>query len=168
MAIKITTPLGTNQGITNEAYVRISSYEINKYGSATFRLELFQNEAAAKFDQVSPGMYHQGQQAMNQQIGSYLSIPLQKQVTLNQLKTVLEEKPIYVDDLDKPIPDTDPVAYEQKLVRTEHVQVERMVPVQLDEPDISQVIAEGFTVFGYRKLREKLEALFPAASLIDC
>ena len=44
MALKITTQIGTDKGITSEAYVRIADYQISKYGSANFRIELFQSE----------------------------------------------------------------------------------------------------------------------------
>jgi len=47
MALKITTQIGTDKGITSEAYVRIADYQISKYGSANFRIELFQSEADA-------------------------------------------------------------------------------------------------------------------------
>ena len=46
MAIKITSQIGTNGGITNQAYIRISSYLIDKTNSiARFNLEIFNQES---------------------------------------------------------------------------------------------------------------------------
>ena len=47
MALKITTQIGTDKGITAEAYVRITNYQLNKFGSASFQIEIFQSEADA-------------------------------------------------------------------------------------------------------------------------
>jgi hypothetical protein len=50
MALKITTQLSTDSGLTSEAYVRIVNYSLNKNGSAEFRLQLFKSqEDAATF-----------------------------------------------------------------------------------------------------------------------
>jgi len=56
MALKITTQIGTDKGITSEAYVRIADYQISKYGSANFRIELFQSEEDATPATSYPGM----------------------------------------------------------------------------------------------------------------
>ena len=46
MAIKVTSQIGTNGGITNQAYIRISSYLIDKTNSITrFNLEIFNQES---------------------------------------------------------------------------------------------------------------------------
>jgi hypothetical protein len=44
MGLKITTPIGTDKGITEEAYVRIAGYNLQKAGSATFTTEIFMNQ----------------------------------------------------------------------------------------------------------------------------
>ena len=47
MALKITTQIGTNKGITSEAYIRISKYTIDKAGYGKFNLQIFQKEEDA-------------------------------------------------------------------------------------------------------------------------
>jgi hypothetical protein len=47
MAIKITAQIGTDLGITSEAYLRITNYQIQKGGFANFQTQLFLNEEAA-------------------------------------------------------------------------------------------------------------------------
>jgi hypothetical protein len=74
MALKITTQIGTDKGITSEAYVRIADYQVSKYGSASFRIELFQAQADSA---VNGNMYPSplgGGMARNQQIGDSLWI----------------------------------------------------------------------------------------------
>lgn len=91
MALKITTQIGTDKGITSEAYVRISNYQLNKYGSATFNIELFQNESEATQETSSiPGQMITLSQ--NQQIGNSLFVELKSETqiegTLGNMITV--------------------------------------------------------------------------------
>lgn len=79
MALKITTQIGTDKGITSEAYVRISNYQVSKYGSASFQIEIYQSQSGVPSFSgiVTPagtGL------AQNQQIGSYLYVPLTKEI----------------------------------------------------------------------------------------
>ena len=53
MALKINTPIGTNKGITSEAYVRISNYSFYKPEIAVFQMQLFLNEEESKNSQIS-------------------------------------------------------------------------------------------------------------------
>ena len=48
MAIKINTLVGTNKGISNQTYVRISNYIISKSGFLKISLEIFMNEEHSK------------------------------------------------------------------------------------------------------------------------
>ena len=67
MALKITTQIGTDKGITSEAYVRISEYNISKYGIANFIIQLFQS---------TPTESNTGDFASSQQIGRELRVEL--------------------------------------------------------------------------------------------
>ena len=51
MAIKITKQIGTDQGITDEAYLRIEGYEFHKQGGIlTVKVSMYLNEEAAASD----------------------------------------------------------------------------------------------------------------------
>ena len=89
MALKITKSIGTDKGITNEAYVRIADYQISKSGNANFRIQLYMNEADATPSNSSMGPTGTDQ-ARNQQIGEYLSIPLTKEVTETKTRTMMQ------------------------------------------------------------------------------
>lgn len=76
MGLKITTPIGTDKGITDEAYVRISSYNLQRGGSATFQIEVLQNESIAKEANVMqiPNL------AKNAQIGDMIFVSLTSEI----------------------------------------------------------------------------------------
>lgn len=49
MGLKINTEIGTNKGITNEGYVRIEKYDINKHvGTLNVDVGLYQNQSIAQ------------------------------------------------------------------------------------------------------------------------
>ena len=97
MALKITTQIGTDKGITSEAYVRIADYQLSKYGSANFRVEIFQTQAdAAPVGGVYAGPMPGGGSAKNQQIGENLWVALTKQV--EETITVKRMVPVQVSE----------------------------------------------------------------------
>lgn len=77
MAIKIKSQIGTDKGITNDAYVRISEYQLSKYGSASFVIELYNSKEDA--DNVDSKQYNL-LKANNSEIGSSLDISLTKEI----------------------------------------------------------------------------------------
>jgi hypothetical protein len=48
MGLKITKEIGTDKGITSEAYVRIADYRVSKYKNAVFMLEIFMKQSDAE------------------------------------------------------------------------------------------------------------------------
>ena len=168
MALKITKSIGTDKGITSEAYVRIADYQISKSGSANFRIQLYLSEAdaTATSNTMSP---MGGDQARNQAIGEYLSVPMTKEV--EEVKTRTMMKPV-----EKEVTKTRTIMneageevseeYTVKEYATEEVTEE--YTVTLTVPDLSS--AEGIDIFafGYARLKEKLVSLFTAAKVVDC
>lgn len=143
MALKITTQIGTDKGITSEAYVRISNYQLSKQGFANFQIEIFQTEAdATPTTNVVPSMLVG--QANNQQIGNNLSITLTKQVD----KVV--SFPVSGVDVDgNPLPD-------------------RVDTITTFETDLSSAQGVDIFTFGYSHLKAKLVGLFGAENVVDC
>jgi hypothetical protein len=143
MALKITTQIGTDKGITSEAYVRIANYQLSKFGSANFNLEIFQSEEkAAPTDNGMPGVM--SGQARNQQIGDSIYVLLTKQVE----ETISVPQP-GLDGDGNPLPNVD-----QVITKT--------------VPDLSS--AEGVDIFefGYSHLKAKLVDLFGEDNVVDC
>jgi hypothetical protein len=168
MALKITAQIGTDKGITSEAYVRIADYQISKYGSANFRIELFQSEADSVPATSYPGM--SGGVARNQQIGESLYIAMTKQV--EETMTVKRMVPVQVEFTEEaPGPldeEGNPTSTTVTRTRTEMQEQDVEETMTKTVPDLSS--AEGVDVFefGYSHLKTKLEGLFGADNVVDC
>jgi len=102
MALKITTQIGTDKGITSEAYIRIADYQISKYGSANFRIEIYQSQADLTPTAGYPGPY--SGVARNQQIGESLYVPMTKEVTETVTRHSMEEQDVE-ETITKTVPD---------------------------------------------------------------
>jgi hypothetical protein len=143
MALKITTQIGTDKGITSEAYVRISNYQLSKFGSASFQIEIFQSEEDAITSSANiPGMMIS--QSRNQQIGDNLYISLTQQV-----EETISVPQLGLDEEGNALPNVD-----QVITKT--------------IPDLSS--AEGVDIFefGYTHLKAKLVDLFGEENIVDC
>lgn len=168
MAIKITAQIGTDKGITSEAYVRIADYQISKYGSANFRIELFQSEedvASPGTPGIYPGMG--GGIARNQQIGESLYVAMTKQVS----ETVTVKRMVSVETSEEvsvpsPVEGGEPTTQTVTRHSMEEQDVEETITKTV--PDLSS--AEGIDIFefGYAHLKTKLEGLFGADNVVDC
>ncbi len=54
MGLRINTTIGTNKGITNEGYVRIENYDLNKHvGMLNVGIGLYQNKSTAESASLS-------------------------------------------------------------------------------------------------------------------
>jgi len=168
MALKITTQIGTDKGITSEAYVRIADYQISKYGSANFRIELFQSQEDATPAGSYPNMG--GGIARNQQIGESLYVPMTKQV--EETRTVQRMVPVQVE-FEEEVPgpldeEGNPTSTTVTRTRIETQEQDIEETITKTVPDLSS--AEGVDVFefGYGHLKTKLEGLFGADNVVDC
>ena len=161
MAIKILVPIGTDKGITSEAYVRIADYQVSKHGSANFRIELFQSQEDSV---VSNGMYPMpvgNGMARNQQIGDNLWVALTKEVeaTRTVQRSVEVVKPATVSEEDETI-----VTPESRTWEMQDVEETYTATV----PDLSPLEDDTIFVFAYGKLKAKLADLFGDENVVDC
>lgn len=160
MALTITKSIGTNRGITQNAYVRIADYQISKSGNANFRIQLYMDEAAAKEN----GMM-MGSQAQNFEIGESLNVSLMKEVeeAYTYTQTVQEQKDVvktYTNEAGEEISETvkEMVPVEKEVTETRKSMVVDLSPLQ------------GVDIFAYAygKLKEKLISLYGASKVVDC
>lgn len=143
MALKITTQIGTDKGITSEAYVRIANYQLSKFGSANFQVEIYQSEeVATPAANAMPGMMVG--QARNQQIGDSIYVQLQKQVS-----ETVSYPTMGVDAEGNALPD-------------------RVETITKSVPDLSSAEGVDIFAFGYSHLKAKLVDLFGAENVVDC
>jgi hypothetical protein len=151
MAVKITTNIGTDLGITNEAYVRIADYNLSKTGGgANFRLEIFQSQEDI---QSSPGATMvSGRTARNQQIGETLYVSFWKTIETEVTKT-------------RP---TMPAMGTSGESGSEPTMEEYQETVITSEIDFSAAEATNIFTFGYSELKKKLKTLFGDSNIVDC
>lgn len=152
MAIKITTQIGTDLGITSEAYLRIVNYNIQKGGYANFQTQLFlDEEAATSGSNLYPGMG--GMTARNQQIGESLYVDLR----------VPSESVVFrtVNMPSQSVGESGSITY-----TTVETTVSESVTVMV--PDFTQVEEANIFEFGYAKLKEKVAEVFGTGSYEDC
>ena len=172
MALKITSEIGTDQGITNEAYVRIVNYNINKTGSANFALQIFNSESeATAFSVGSPlvGTFQNGI-AKNVQIGEQFNVALTKEIS----ETVILQRPVptevevteevIVPGVDGAEPTTEIVT--KTIIQSVLTDVEEVKVTTV--PDLSPLAATDIFTFAYGKLKEKLELAFGEGKVVDC
>jgi len=171
MALKITAQIGTDQGITSEAYVRIMTYQINKSGNAYFNIQLLKSEEDAIEVSASGPLAIAGQTARNAQIGDNLFVPMTKVITVTQtVKRSVPEEQQVTETITVPPAEEGGEPTTQTVTRTQTVFVEKDVEESIEKtvPDLSA--AEGIDIFefGYSKLKEKLVGLFGEESVVDC
>lgn len=161
MALKITTQIGTDKGITSEAYVRIADYSVSKFGSANFRIELFQSQADA--EPSTGNMYSTiagAGQARNQQVGENLWVALTKEVEAT--RTVQRSVEVV----------TPAVLAEDDTIVTPETRTWEMQDVEetytTTVPDLSPLEEGTIFAFAYGKLKTKLADLFGAENVVDC
>ena len=157
MALKITAPLGTDRGITSEAYVRIADYQVSKYGSANFRVELFLNQADAA---STGGPMWGGGQARNQQIGENVGVQMTKEVEAT--RTVQQRVQVVTEEvLDSEGEIITPAGTTWEMQDVEETYMKTV-------PDLSALEDGTIFAFGYAKLKDKLVELFGAENVVDC
>jgi len=167
MALKITTQIGTDKGITSEAYIRIADYQISKYGSANFRIEIYQSQAdlTPASGAGYPAAY--GGVARNQQIGESLYVPMTKEVT----ETITVKRMVPVETTEEvSVPAAEEGGEPTTQTVTRHSMEEQDVEQEVTKtvPDMSGAEEIDIFAFGYGKLKAKLDELFGAEHVIDC
>ena len=167
MALKITTQIGTDKGITSEAYIRIADYQISKYGSANFRIEIYQSQAdlTPASGAGYPAAY--GGVARNQQIGESLYVPMTKEVT----ETITVKRMVPVETTEEvTVPAAEEGGEPTTQTVTRHSMEEQDVEQEVTKtvPDMSGAEEIDIFAFGYGKLKAKLDDLFGAEHVIDC
>lgn len=171
MALKITSQIGTDKGITSEAYIRIADYQISKYGSANFRIEIYQSESdlTPASGTGYPGPF--SGTARNQQIGESLYVAMTKQVT--ESITAKRMVPVQVEfEEEVTVPATEeggePTTQTVTRTRTEMQEQDFEETITKTVPDMSGAEEIDIFAFGYSKLKAKLQDLFGEANVVDC
>lgn len=154
MAIKITKQIGTDLGITSEAYLRITNYNVQKSGFANFQTQLYLSQEAATSGSTNlypgPAM---GGSARNQQIGDSLNVDLRVPSQSVTYRTVSMPS--------QSIDESGSITYT-------NVETEISESVTYMVPDFTEVEEANIFEFGYAKLKEKVAEVFGTGSYVDC
>lgn len=172
MGLKIITPIGTDQGITNEAYVRISSYSLNKdNGNASFAIQIYNSkDIFLKEKESILSMYSIpiNGSARNNEIGNVLNLSLTKKIT----KTVIVSKPVSKTvDVTETVTVLDAEGNPQESTDTRKevriVYEDTPEEITIDVVDLTPLEDVNIFTFAYSKLKEKLQGLFGDNEVID-
>jgi hypothetical protein len=149
MADRINKEIVTSKGVTSEAYVRISKYEIDKAGDASFKIEVFLNQESSTT--VDGGLFNPVS-ATIADIGPYVVVPLKKtiKVSVPNKRTEVVDVPEEIDEDGNVI----------KMATKEYVEIEGEDLVDRTVPDLTPVENGTVFEFGYAKLRDVLVSLY--------
>lgn len=164
MALKITTQIGTNRGLTSEAYIRIFRYEVSKLGFMNCWLQVYQSEADANQPAGETPIY---KESVSLEIGSTCKIPLVDILTRTVKKQQLVD---YKETIKVPVLDEN----RQPTGQVEDKEITRKKPMEVDVeetyevPNLSLIEGQDIFEYGYTKLKEKLVTLYGAENIVDC
>jgi hypothetical protein len=170
MALKITTQIGTDAGITTGAYVRIVNYSINKNGSAEFKLQLFKSEEDSIEFSLRPVTAYLYEPCRNREIGEELSISFLKEVDeiLIVKKLVPIEKIEETTVIGPPDENGNPTTITSTLPKTEIVEQDVETIVKKTVADLSSIQNIDIFTVGYKALKNKLIGLYGQENIKDC
>jgi hypothetical protein len=154
MAIKITTPIGTDFGIADEAYIRIKEYNISKTGAINLQLEIF----------LSEENYQNGSTPVrNRVIGDSVVLDLGHDEIITETTTIMATPPI---DTEPPVDEDGNTIMPETTAEPVPTEVTTTKVVRI--VDMSLLEENNIFAFGYTKLKEKLNTLFGSSNVVDC
>ncbi len=131
MAFQINKPIGTSEGIVDNAYVRIGGYDINKNGNVVFVIEIFKDKQSTEVDTAYIPVIHPNK-LQSKEIGISLDVKMTTKVKYT--KTIIKQ----VDGVDTEM--------EEEFTKT--------------ISDLSVFEGKTIFEIGYEKLGEKLATLY--------
>jgi hypothetical protein len=151
MAIKILTQIGTDSGITSEAYVRIHEYNISKSGAVNLQLEIYLSE-----DLRNP--------VKNKSIGDSLVFDLSYNEIVTETKIISATKGEFsaIPPINKDGLTVMPEGINE--LEEKEVTIERIVKVI----DLSDLENQNIFKFGYEKLKAYLILIYGEKNIVDC
>jgi hypothetical protein len=170
MALKITTQIGTNQGITDEAYIRIEQYSVDKSnGNLNIQTSMYLNkDAAASGSKSEYGGWNpimNGAQAQNIHYPSNYSFPL--------THSVITQVPVYTPSQSMNTvlfteTSTDGTVTTGSRQEWKQYVVTGSQDVIKSYIDLSAVVTGSVFEVAYPLLKEKLEAIAGVGNVVYC
>lgn len=136
MAFQINKPIGTSDGIVDNAYVRISGYDINKNGNVVFIIDIFKDKASTEAETAYVPAIHPNK-LQSKEIG--ISLDVKMTSTVKYTKTITKQ----VDGVDTEM--------QEEFTKT--------------ISDLSVFESKTIFEVGYEKLAEKLASIYGAENI---
>jgi len=156
MGLLINKQIGTVDGLTSEAYVRIIHYSISKMGYADFTLETFMSKEDSILQPTTVMSKEIKKPTQSNQVGADFRISLTKEVSKAILVPgVVSREVSYTNEEGETVTET----------KEFNEMVEQTITVEV--PDISQLEDKCIFTFAYDKLKEKLQKEFGTTKVID-
>lgn len=156
MGLQINTQIGTVDGITSTAYVRITNYSISKQGHANFTLETFMTKEDSLPQIVITMANMMKRPTQSNQIGSNFTVSLMKEEsTVVMVPGTVSREVSYTNAEGEVITET----------REFNELVEQTVVKEV--PDLAQLETVSIFTFAYTKLKDKLKETFGATKVVD-
>jgi hypothetical protein len=165
MALIVNTPIGTDRGLANNAYIRINEYRVLKTGECIFDIHIYKTKQDAIIADSNVGTYGKANHltCMSLEIGKTLEINLSREI----VKEVTVPKDIPVTaTVEKSIG----VGASMKTYTVTENRVEQRMhtyETTLKVPDWTTLEAHNIFEFGYAMLKDKLCQLYGAENVED-
>jgi len=170
MGLKITRQIGTDQGITKEAYVRISSYNIQKSGHASFQLELYMTQPEPVVLGEAYSMVMPVATCSNKEIGTIFNTVLDKAITVTRdIQIPIQKEVIVTETITTPaeVEGGEPVITTVERTEMRTVMEDSTETYEIRVPDLSILDTTSIFAYAYGKLKEKLQTSFGNTYVLD-
>jgi hypothetical protein len=159
MGLQINTQIGTVDGITSSAYVRITNYSISKQGHANFTLETFmskEDSTSQLTDAMAAMRSMMVRTTQSNQIGYDFRVSLMKEEpTIIMVPGTVSREVSYTNEEGEVVTET----------RDFNELVEKTIIKEV--PDLARLEDISIFTFAYGKLKEKLKETFGGDKVVD-
>jgi hypothetical protein len=165
MALIVNTPIGTDRGLTNNAYIRINEYRVLKTGECIFDIHIYKTKEDAIIADSNVGTYGKANHltCMSLEIGKTLNINLAREIVKEV--TVPKDIPITAT-----VQKTIGSGTSMKTYTVTESKVEQQMhtyETTLKVADWTTLEAHNIFEFGYAMLKDRLVELYGEENVVD-
>jgi hypothetical protein len=165
MALIINTPIGTDRGLANNAYVRINEYRVLKTGECIFDIHIYKTKEDAIVADSNVGTYGKANHltCMSLEIGKTLNINLAREI----VKEVTVPKDIPTTATVQKTIGSGPTMKTYTVTENRVEQQMHTYETTLKVADWTTLEAHNIFEFGYAMLKDKLVELYGEENVVD-
>jgi hypothetical protein len=165
MALIVNTPIGTDRGLANNAYIRINEYRVVKTGECVFDIHIYKTKEEAVIADSNIGTYGKANHltCMSLEIGKEIRVDLSREIV--KTVTVPKETPT-TSIVTKTIGSGDRMKSYTVSESTIEMQ-NHTYETTLKVPDWTTMEAHNIFEFGYSMLKDRLVKLYGEENVVD-